>query len=204
MTSRISERFPLRTEEPQTTGVPRAWLTAVVAVGAVAVLYTAQAHVPKNVLTLPGQQQVAGGVHAVAPQGWAFFTKSPRDPELVPYRYAGTSWKTVSMGPHSRPSNAFGLDRASRSQGIEMALLLNEAPELKWTECEDHPDVETCLESITSASADGPARIRNRSPEPTLCGTVAIVQAEPVPWAWRDLMDATHTPGRAAVWEVTC
>ncbi|MGW3949908.1 hypothetical protein ACWEKM_02805 [Streptomyces sp. NPDC004752] len=34
--------------------------------------------------------------------------------------------RSAALTQHSRPSNAFGLDRASRSQGIEVALLLHQ------------------------------------------------------------------------------
>ncbi|WP_246430637.1 SdpA family antimicrobial peptide system protein [Streptomyces rectiverticillatus] len=171
---------------------------AVAAVWSVAVLYVAEVHVPKNVLSLPGQKQVRSTVTNVAPQGWAFFTKSPRDVEVLPYgQTADGSWTSLALTPHSSPRNTFGLDRASRSQGIEIALLLNLAEKKDWKECEE--DLAGCL-----AGARPSRTVKNPSPEPTVCGRVALVQEKPVPWAWRDLVDQRTTPERHLAMDVTC
>ncbi|WP_308404824.1 hypothetical protein [Streptomyces sp. XM4011] len=44
----------------------------------------------------------------------------------------------------------------------------------------------------------------NPSPEPTLCGRIAVLQLRPVPWAWRDLLPDTHTPDSLVSLDVTC
>lgn len=171
---------------------------AVTAVWSVAILYVAQVHVPKNVLSLPGQKQARTTVTNVAPQGWAFFTKSARDVEVLPYRRtANGTWTSLALTPHSSPRNAFGLDRASRSQGIEISLLLNLAEKKEWKECED--GLADCL-----ADAKASRKVENPSPEPTVCGRVALVQEKPVPWAWRDLVDERSTPERFLTLDVTC
>ncbi|WP_234365864.1 SdpA family antimicrobial peptide system protein [Streptomyces albireticuli] len=171
---------------------------ALVAVWSLAILYVAQVHVPKNVLSLPGQKQARSTVADVAPQGWAFFTKSPRDVEVLPYRQAVSGdWTSLALTPHSSPRNAFGLDRASRSQGIEISLLLNLAEKKDWQECEE--DLADCL-----AGARPARKVENPSPEPTVCGRVALVQEKPVPWAWRDLVDERTTPERFLTLDVTC
>ncbi|MFF7726678.1 SdpA family antimicrobial peptide system protein [Streptomyces sp. NPDC008001] len=174
-------------------------MLAVVVAWSVAVLYVAQVHVPKNVLSLPGQKQVRSTVADVAPQGWAFFTKSPRDVEVLPYRQgADDRWTSVALTPHSSPRNAFGLDRASRSQGIEISLLLDLAQKKEWKECEE-AGLADCV-----ANARPSRKVKNPSPEPTVCGRVALVQEKPVPWAWRDLVDERVTPERYLAMDVTC
>lgn len=195
----LIDRRPLRAEGARTTNVPFAWFLTAVVVWAVAVVYVAQAHLPKNVAALPLQNTTSSPIRTITPQGWAFFTKSPRDAELAPFRKEGGEWRDAARTPHAKPSNIFGLDRASRSQGIEMALLLNEAPTTKWADCADSSDVTDCLEKAKTSGT-----LKNPSPDPTLCGRAAVVQMRPVPWAWRDLMPAAHTPEKAAVWEVTC
>ncbi|WP_323375807.1 SdpA family antimicrobial peptide system protein [Streptomyces alkaliterrae] len=196
----IAERTPLRAQAGPQAALSRRWLAVTGVLWAVAALYVAQANLPKNVIELPGQDKAATAVGPVAPQGWAFFTKSPRDVELVPYVYRDGEWRSALRAPHARPSNAFGLDRASRSQGIEMALLLERAGELTdWADCAGALTAVDCLD--TAAASD---RVRNPSPEPSLCGTAAIVQMRPVPWAWRDLLPGTHTPEKAATWKVSC
>ncbi|MEU1672996.1 SdpA family antimicrobial peptide system protein [Streptomyces roseifaciens] len=173
-------------------------MLAVVAFWSVAVLYVAQTHVPKNVISLPGQKQTRSTVANVAPQGWAFFTKSPRDVEVMPYRQSTNgTWTSLALTPHSSPRNAFGLDRASRSQGIEISLLLNLAEKKDWKECDG--DLADCLTDARPAR-----KVDNPSPEPTVCNRVALVQEKPVPWAWRDLVDERATPERFLTLDITC
>ncbi|MER5730376.1 SdpA family antimicrobial peptide system protein [Streptomyces sp. NPDC002138] len=178
--------------------VPMRSVVLVCAAWAIVALYVVQEQVPKNVLTLPAQNDVKYTVANIAPQGWAFFTKSPRDPEVVPYGKTSDGWRALSLTPHASPHNSFGLDRASRAQGVEISLLLAAAQKGDWRDCTD--DSQTCL-----ANAEAPTRrLENGSPEPTLCGTVGLVQARPTPYAWRDLVPESHSTERVMVLEVTC
>ncbi len=173
-------------------------VAALAVVWGVVALYVAQVHVPRNVLTLPGQSQVKYTVANFAPQGWAFFTKSPRDPDVLPYgQNPNGTWTSLNLAPHANPHNAFGLDRRSRSQGIEIALLLDRATDKDWKDCED--DLNGCL-----ADARPVRKVANPSPEATLCGTVALVQEKPVPYGWRDLTDDRLMPERFIVLDVSC
>ena len=178
--------------------VSRKSVIVICAVWAVVVTYVAQVQLPKNVITLPGQKAARHTVANMAPQGWAFFTKSPRDPEMVPYRKTTAEWKPLALTPHSSPRNAFGLDRESRAQGVEIALLLSAAQKKDWRECADSR--QSCLNDFGAPAR----RVENRSPEPTLCGTVGLLQEKPTPWAWRDLVHESHSPEQVMVLEVTC
>ncbi|MFJ7590841.1 SdpA family antimicrobial peptide system protein [Streptomyces sp. NPDC097617] len=164
----------------------------------VIVLYAVQEQVPKNVITLPAQNKVKHAVVNIAPQGWAFFTKSPRDPEVVPYKKTPEGWQALSLTPHASPRNAFGLNRESRAQGVEIAMLLAAAQKSDWRECTDSG--QTCL----SGSGDAARQLENSSPDPTLCGTVGLLQERPTPYAWRDLVPESHSTERVMVLEVTC
>ncbi|WP_428985883.1 SdpA family antimicrobial peptide system protein [Streptomyces pyxinicus] len=182
----------------QTIAVSRRAIIVVCLAWAIIVLYVAQEQLPKNTITLPAQNEVRHTVVNVAPQGWAFFTKSPRDVEVVPYGKRAGKWRSLSMTPHSSPRNFFGLDRASRAQGVEVAMVLSAAQKSDWHPCTQVR--ESCL-----AKFGPPTRtIRNDSPEPSLCGTVGLLQERPTPWAWRDLVDDTHSPERVMVLRVTC
>ncbi|MFJ8079273.1 SdpA family antimicrobial peptide system protein [Streptomyces sp. NPDC096205] len=180
-------------EQPSgSVGFSRRWVMLAAMTWLLPALYVIQTHLPGNTLTFPGQDTVATTVNRLAPQGWSFFTKSPRDSELQPYVLRDGAWRDQLMAPHSAPHNAFGLNRRSRSQGIEMALLLAQADGLRWTKCDR--DLAACLDRAAE-----PGTIANPVPEPTLCGRVALVEQKPVPFAWRDLMDANHTPDRLTV-----
>ncbi|WP_167739664.1 hypothetical protein [Streptomyces subrutilus] len=67
-----------------------------------------------------------------------------------------------------------------------------------WRDCTDSS--ETCL-----ANSGAPARqVRDGSPNPTLCGTVGLLQERPTPYAWRDLVPESHSTERVMVLEVAC
>ncbi|GGZ86760.1 hypothetical protein GCM10010329_03280 [Streptomyces spiroverticillatus] len=204
----LCRRLTTQGPGPRRVPVPSRAVLAVVVVWGVFLLYVAQVQLPKNVLALPGQDRVTFTVANLAPQGWAFFTKSARDAEVLPYGRTGEgSWGSLLLAPHAAPRNAFGLDRGSRSQGIEIALLLDRASEKDWRECGEGggsgPD--GCLAGSDGGAAAPPVRrVENPSPSPTLCGRVALVQEKPVPWAWRDLVPERLTPERLLTLDVTC
>ncbi|MFD6532731.1 SdpA family antimicrobial peptide system protein [Streptomyces sp. NPDC060184] len=194
------QNSPLRADDRitvtarQTVEIPRAWITGTAVLCAVVGLYVAQTQVPKNVVHLPGQKAVKPVAVAVAPQGWAFFTKSARGSEFEPFRWDGSTWASASLGRHSE----HGFNRVSRSQGIETALLLHEAGRTTPTPCA-LATVQECLKK-----ARGATTVVNRTPDPTLCGRIAVVEQKPTPWAWRDLLPTAHTPENAVLLEVSC
>ncbi|MEV0258553.1 SdpA family antimicrobial peptide system protein [Streptomyces sp. NPDC050732] len=173
-------------------------IVSVCLIWAVVIVYVIQEQLPKNVISLPAQQEVKHTVVNLAPQGWAFFTKSPRDPEVVPFKKESGHWEAQSLTPHAAPRNAFGLNRASRAQGVEMAMLLSAAKQDDWHSCTKSR--AACLEEFGAAARS----IDNKEPNPTLCGTIGLLAERPTPWAWRDLIPEPHTPERVLVVEVTC
>lgn len=178
---------------------PQAWITAISVVWIAVCLYVAQSFLPHNVISIPGQGGVRKVATVAAPQGWAFFTKSGKDPQYAPYRMTDGHWRSAALTPHSKPSNVFGFDRASRSQGVEIALLLHQK-NIRWTSCDRARSVSSCLARAGAPVTTTP----NASPAPTLCGLSAVVEMRPVPWAWRHMSPERHTPERVAVWRVTC
>jgi antimicrobial peptide system SdpA family protein len=158
-------------------------------------LYCVYPALPYSSVRLPGANAVNRLV--LAPQGWAFFTRSPREERQWVYGRDLDGWKRVMKGPHARLSNDLGLDRGSRAQGVEIAMLMSTAPSRAWQACEGA--VPACLARLPRGTD-----VRNPSPNPTLCGTVAIVQREPVPWAWLNSPAPVQMPSRLLPLEVSC
>ena len=130
----------------------------------------------------------------IFPQGWTFFSKSPRDQVTLILNQEGQS--AVSW-PNNSISNLFGISRDGRSQGIEMGLLSTQIPESNWLECKG--DTTTCLSKNLETS-----HVDNPTPNPTLCGTYYMVNRQPVPWAWADLISKSEMPSKIAKVESTC
>jgi len=165
-----------------------------------AIVYVVLAQLPAAAVTLPGQDALRGPIRAGATQGWAFFTKSPREAALTAFSHnGGTSWASAMLGPHSEPRNAFGLGRASRAQGVEMGLLAGALHQENWVDCQDAP-LDPCLQQIPPNAV---ARVDNPMPAPTLCGQIALKRQEPTPWAWAT-SEAEAMPVAVARLEVSC
>lgn len=139
-------------------------------------MYALHAALPYNPIRLPFEDRL--DMRLILPEGWAFFTRDPREDRMQPYlRGADGQWSTASMTPNFQPKNFFGIDRAARAQGVEMGLLLEAARQVERSACEEEPQV--CLGRATVGRT-----LRNISPSPSLCGQVGIVFQRAVPWAW--------------------
>lgn len=160
-------------------------------------MYPIQAALPENPVSLPGDRHI-DEVRRIAPEGWAFFTRDPREARNVPYvRAADGDWEEAHAGPHAHPRWAFGLNRSSRAQGVEVGLLYPSIPEEAWQDCDGPP--ERCLPSVPVTD-----QVDSDASEPTLCGDVAIVRQELPPWAWSVDGDPPVMPSEVARLEVRC
>lgn len=159
--------------------------------------YAVDASLPSNVVHLPFENVV--NARTLVPQGWGFFTRSPREPDLEPYVLDGASgeWEVLSRAPHSEMRNVFGLRRASKAQRVELALVRSGVPKDAWVDCDGDP-----FDCLDVAATEGP--ITNGSPNVTICGTVGLVSQEPVPWAWAQSDREVEMPSRIARVEVNC
>ena len=115
----------------------------------------------------------------LVPEGWAFFTRNPREPDVVLYKKVNGQWLHDPINPLSMSSNYWGLDRRPRAQSTEVAMILSSVPQDLWVSSDS--SVESCLTNFFDSSI---LQINNIVPEPVLCDTVAIQLLPPVPWAW--------------------
>jgi antimicrobial peptide system SdpA family protein len=139
--------------------------------------YVVHAALPAAPFALPGPESQM--VRMFLPEGWAFFTKSPRSPSPVVYRRGPDGrWLDIGAGPLADPLDFMGLNREGRSQGTELAMLMALIPRRAWSDC-DRPPV-ACLSALTPVS-----EVANLSHR-TVCGDVGLVVQESLPWAWRD------------------
>lgn len=160
-------------------------------------VYTVHSQLPPNALELPLESEIRFSLRSLAPQGWAFFTKDPREHRTFALIRSHDGWRLALVGPHAEARNLFGLDRRSRAQGVEIGLLQGQVTRDAWSPCAGRP--EECLEQIAAATS-----LRNPSPEPSLCGTVGLVRKEPVPWAWAGVRHTVSMPGLVLRLHVQC
>jgi len=170
------------------------WRVAMTAL--VALLFTVHvlhAALPAAPFQLPGSPGRV--VKGFVPEGWAFFTKSPRSTSIVAYQREAGGWRDVTSGPDDRPGYAMGLDRMGRAQGTELAMLTTRLSQDRWRACERSPLM--CLDEQPAALT-----IPNKSNHRTVCGDVGLVIQEVLPWAWRD--SPATMPSKVVRARVTC
>ncbi len=164
------------------------------ALALVAVVYVLHTALPATPFKLPfADKQI---IQLVLPEGWAFFTISPRSPDVEVYgARAGGGWDRITVNAHDAPGSLLGLDRRHRSQGTEVALVANQVPPEDWTECKRDP--LDCLQTVS------PKRTAvNFANHRTMCGDIGMIMQEVLPWAWRDL--TTTMPSKVVRVRVTC
>jgi antimicrobial peptide system SdpA family protein len=172
------------------------WVVVVTVIFGVPALYSIHAALPPNVVSLPLEELI--DARRWAPQGWGFFTRSPREPQVLPFaRDPAETWRFAGLPPHVQVAWAFGLNRRSRAQGVEIGLLLGTLPQKVWKSCDAEPVV--CVTHAVDA-----VKITNESPSPTLCGRVALVRQEPLPWAWAADGADEVMPSEIVLLDVSC
>lgn len=186
---------PVDTHPAARNGAAVLTLGVVVLVLVVSVFFS----LPSNVLAARDGGALRTVTVRLLPQSWAFFTKPPNDPEVVPYRvHADGELEFVSLLPNSRSENYYGLTRRQRAQGPELANLYNQVEH--WVDCE--AEQGDCLD-IAVVEGD-PLRLVNSSKVPTLCGELLLVETTPVPWAFRHDYSGWRLERRVALVEARC
>jgi antimicrobial peptide system SdpA family protein len=126
-------------------------------------------------------------VKTTVPEGWGFFTRDPREPDIALYEQRQGVWQKAAHMPIARASNLFGIDRFPRAQSVEIGMILSDLDRPNaWRACDG--DLVTCLNAAPKIA------LRHRWKYPVLLGTVAFVRQEPVPWAWAGSRDRITMP----------
>jgi antimicrobial peptide system SdpA family protein len=168
------------------------WLVANLAV-AVFAAFLVIVSLPYNPVSLR-EERVEREVRSFMPEGWAFFTRSPREQRIDILLKTEHGWERNPLAPMGRPSNWFGLHRQPRAQSVEMAMLFDQIDPGAWLPRQD--ELENALDTVS------PLPVENTSPNPVLTGTICLHRYEPVPWAWARLTTPDKMPGEFVVLEI--
>jgi antimicrobial peptide system SdpA family protein len=145
-------------------------------------VYSLHGAMPYNPVRLPFEEVL--NVSRLLPQGWAFFTRDPREERLTAHRLRDDGqFELIGRTPHSRWVNAFGLNRSSRAEGVELALVLAGVQRLDaspWKSCEGSP--AACARELVKNG--WPHELNPVVPRPLVCGGIILKLEAPVPWAW--------------------
>ncbi|MEM4379996.1 MAG: SdpA family antimicrobial peptide system protein [Thermoplasmatales archaeon] len=113
------------------------------------------------------------------PEGFAFFTRDPREERPYLYELKDGMIELVTK-PNASPSNLFGISRKQRAMHFELGSLITALSDQEWNTCATTFNYCLSMDSVKSYE------IRNSTPNPILCGTYYLKSIKPVPWAWRN------------------
>jgi antimicrobial peptide system protein, SdpA family len=130
----------------------------------------------------------------IFPQGWGFFSKSPRDSTVT---ILNESLESAANWPNNSLKNLFGINRFGRTQGIEMGLIFSQVPNSSWKVCEE--DLRGCINQN-----DEVVTVNNTTPKPSFCGSFILVSREPIPWAWSKIATKDSMPSKYVRVEAIC
>ncbi|MEU5696091.1 SdpA family antimicrobial peptide system protein [Actinosynnema sp. NPDC020468] len=170
-------------------------------------LYVLDAALPESSMGLPGQDKQA--VRGVLPEGWAFFTRSPREDQLISWRTTGSEgWNRANSVRSWSPESLFGASRAPRALDMEMGRLLGDASRQKavFADCAADESAETLRDVVNSCLDEVPvaAKVVNVASPPHLCGRVAVSKQPPMPWTWAKGGVEEQMPVQVMSLEVRC
>lgn len=131
------------------------------------------------------------------PQGWAFFTRSPREDQM--YVYQSIDGELVRL-PYSNISKEswFGFNRKVRAKGIELGNLLERTQHLSWHPCEGNLNDCPGLDTIATHDIKNTAQLR------TVCGEYYLVHRPITPWAWASSDEEFYMPSKILKINVLC
>ena len=133
----------------------------------------------------------------VLPEGWGFFTRSPREESIFAHGRFGGAWQQLNFTATSR-RNWGGFLRASRVQGVELSALTEGLKDEAWI---SHPDPFAAgadLSGITRIEVSNPAVVK------TICGEILLERRPPVPWAWSRSERPIRMPAKYVLLSVDC
>ena len=161
----------------------------------VSIVFIALGSLPYNPLSLSNKNRLK--ITSVIPEGWAFFTRNPREANVFLYRKQENKIVSVDVA-NSSPSMFWGLKRNVRAQGVELEIIFNSINDTNWLKCND--DINKCLNWDTIPAI----QVQNTTLIHSLCGELFLQKKEPVPWAWSKSREDIHMPAQVIKLNVIC
>lgn len=145
-------------------------------------LITLLSFVPFNPLSTSYKTKVQ--TLSLIPQGWGFFTRNPREPQISAYTRIGKKW-VLQTFPNA--TYALGASRKMRVQSGELEMILRPVDDKSWKD--DLGSIETLISSNMIT-------LYNPRNQPLMCGEYLVVSKAPIPWAWSRAQTMTQYPYR--------
>ncbi len=117
-------------------------------------------------------------LYSVFPQGWAFFTRNPKEEVLQLYKMEGDKLVLVNNSASLSFKDFFGFKRQTRKVSAELAEIIKKVPTQSWKEHRGGEISEVLKKLVLSDT------VSNIFTEKLLSGEYIIYRSKRVPWAW--------------------
>jgi antimicrobial peptide system SdpA family protein len=155
-------------------------------------VYDLHSEMPRNAATLPLESRF--GSSRLVPEGWAFFTRNPQLPQTFIFSLGQGGQLSRRIYSGALRTGFPSASRQTEAILVELALVTDGTSSADWTEC-------ASLDPGCLALAQ-PRRVADSLRHPRLCGSIAVVERAPVPWAWS--RSDQVMPSRLLELEVSC
>lgn len=114
---------------------------------------------------------------SLTPQGWGFFTRNPREENIVMYKLDKKDSIIQITDKNFSINNYFGLSRKQRYEAIQMSALLSDIKEDEFVRCNES-SLENCdLHKVILSNNE-------KNKKNYFKGTYFIKKEKTIPWAW--------------------
>lgn len=135
--------------------------------------------------------EVESRVFNFIPQGWAFFTRDPREAQITIYKIENDSILKPYPQRHSSFTNLFGLKRTSSKILTELQLVKLKTPDSLYSDMEWNYQVDKYSKLPTKSF-----EYKNEIFDPILLGNFIVIYQKPVPWAWSKSIQRIKMPSK--------
>jgi len=126
-------------------------------------------------------------IKSIIPEGWGFFTKSPRDEALYTFILKSNVWIPYSGQNNSNAFNFFGINRNAREKGILYSTLLKQLNGSDWASYKN-----VGLRQFNNIHLKT-VIVNNSTDDLEFCSqTLLLVQTSTIPWAWSNSVNGTN------------
>ena len=131
------------------------------------------------------------------PQGWAFFTRSPREPQLYVYRIENNHISKVDIY-NASVASLFGMRRTMLASRVEVGALISTVNKKEWKSYNKELSDSCLFDSI-------PVKIvENKTQAKSFCGEYLFQYQEPLPWAWNNVKRKVVLPSLLIRLKISC
>ncbi len=122
------------------------------------------------------------------PEGWAFFTRNPKEEDYIPYVYKNKKLSKIERYPIFSEENSWGFDRGYKAISMEVAATLKKVNQQDWNKKNNY-NLTEIKDSIYNVKI-----IKTTFKYPVLLDTICVIAIEPIPWAWNSISSQQDYP----------